>query len=448
MSHALSRSDEQRLLRNVQHLSDTLDSDTDLTATQAAEKIAAENGYGPDMIRLLCRSYNTGATLYQREANRGVLAKHASFDLADAETVIERLYQSPAKQASDAVLPGANELSKLLAYAAPARAPRMEIVKQAGDPSPYLYDPAERALRSEQARLKSAVDASRSAVYQARDRFYASVGQLGDYFKRASHEREFSYPEVRFVAESKYGQSGLAALDVIADRNGYTVKTASAPRKAVDWEQAPFSLLQEFLKAASAWAREQIEHKDLVKSSQEHLTTAVRKLPSVCTEEPSQSVLAGTSRDKQANQKRADLMTTLLASDMLRRSVSGSPKTPNSARQDALNTLSDPDHDDKLSEIETQTLLSGFLNNDEVISGYHPDDVTRGFNELSSLAPTAARQKTVMRPMLRKWLAQGGNVDTFEAADFAKTEKVLQDNVAPSKLRMFDPAPNETGKKE
>ena len=251
MSHPLSQADEQRLLRNVQHLSDALDGSSDLTATDVAEKIAAEHGYGPDMIRLLCRSYNTGATLYQREASKGILDKHASFDLADAETVIERLYSSnTGKRAAAEPLPSERELTRLFES---AQAPKVSTeIKRAGDPLPYLYDPAEQALRREQTRLKSAVEDSRNALYRSRSRFYEALSQFGDYFKRASHERDFSYPEVRFAAQHRYGNSGLAALDVVADRNGYTVKTASAPRKAIDWGKAPFSLLQEFLKAESA----------------------------------------------------------------------------------------------------------------------------------------------------------------------------------------------------
>ena len=84
--------------------------------------------------------------------------------------------------------------------------------------------------------------------------------------------------------------------------------------------------------------------------------------------------------------------------------------------------LSDPNHQNALREIEAQTMLSDFLNNDEVLSGFDPDEVLQAYNEVVSLSPHAATQPAVMRPLLRKRLAQG-SYEPFEAQQIADIEK-------------------------
>ena len=86
--------------------------------------------------------------------------------------------------------------------------------------------------------------------------------------------------------------------------------------------------------------------------------------------------------------------------------------------------MADPDHENAIRRIRAQTMLSDLMSNDEVISGYDPNEVLDAYNEVSQLSPMSATQPALVRPWLRKRLSQGA-VEPFEAAEMANVEKTL-----------------------
>jgi hypothetical protein len=71
-------------------------------------------------------------------------------------------------------------------------------------------------------------------------------------------------------------------------------------------------------------------------------------------------------------------------------------------------------------------MLNDFLSNDPVLSGYGRDEVLNAFNQVSQLAPHAARQPAVMRGLLRRMLQQEGVLETHEAGQVGQMEKMLK----------------------
>jgi hypothetical protein len=72
-------------------------------------------------------------------------------------------------------------------------------------------------------------------------------------------------------------------------------------------------------------------------------------------------------------------------------------------------------------------MIQDFMLNDEVISGYDPDEVISAYNEISELSPRSSVQPAIIRPLLRKHLTQGA-IEPFEAAEMADIETKLMKN--------------------
>jgi hypothetical protein len=51
--------------------------------------------------------------------------------------------------------------------------------------------------------------------------------------------------------------------------------------------------------------------------------------------------------------------------------------------QKQLKNLGDPEHEDKLRAIRTQTMLAELMSSDPIISGYSPSEVMEGYNNLA-----------------------------------------------------------------
>ena len=90
--------------------------------------------------------------------------------------------------------------------------------------------------------------------------------------------------------------------------------------------------------------------------------------------------------------------------------------------------LEDPNHDAQLREIRTQAMLSDLMH-DDVIGGYHPDQVAKAYNEIAQMAPRTAGQPMALAALLRKRLQ--GHTEPFEAKEVTDIEKGLKDTLSP-----------------
>jgi hypothetical protein len=81
-----------------------------------------------------------------------------------------------------------------------------------------------------------------------------------------------------------------------------------------------------------------------------------------------------------------------------------------------------PSQQFKLDKVKVKSMLSDFINNDEIISSYDNDEVISAFNELSESAPEAMKRPTVARAMLREHLAKG-SLGTYDLSPLLQYEK-------------------------
>jgi hypothetical protein len=104
-----------------------------------------------------------------------------------------------------------------------------------------------------------------------------------------------------------------------------------------------------------------------------------------------------------------------------------------------VGSLEDASHLDELRKIEAKTIANDLMARDEDISGYDPDQVAEAYNEVVKISPGLATQPAVLRPVLRRRLAQGV-LEPFEVQQLVDMEKnrrqtqgkgVLDDNGSP-----------------
>jgi hypothetical protein len=221
---------------------------------------------------------------------------------------------------------------------------------------------------------------------------------------------------------------GEPAADLFAQLRQYVPSPAAAPEKmasAVNFTEGVYAQVACTLKLAQAHA-EAVETLAAVKEGAEQRLASLSPFPqrgSGSTPSPASSSLL----------KAGSWLTPLLtgaaagAASNMRNSVS-----PANAAASIESELDDPDHLDELRGIQSRAMLAEMLNNDQVISGYAPEEVTNAYNEMVQLSPSAADQPALMRPLLRKRLSAGGT-EPFDAQQIADIEKTVQQTRSPAR---------------
>ena len=422
----ISKESEVRILDAIQdvcgHVNDGI------KPTDAVIKVAEDSDLNKHFIRLVCTGYNTGATTYQREKGAGVLDKLADFPIANTEKAIDALYPSKilspsVKKASTAV---SDEYSKApTAIKAAEFAVREKVASVALD---YGIEKISREIpREEQLQhamnqrgdIKREVQNHKTKYANSQDILLSSLGQLGDYFKQAY--TDWSFEEVDSAMSHRFGKAGSIVLDYVFDRNGSKEKRAQAKTyKAVNWEALPFRLATDCIKQAQAVNTLRAKYD----SFSEEAAEKIAELYAPFYPAPSENKVATTSvLGRSGMDKRSGIMGSVLGSSLV--SSLRDDRAPTDDLSKLIGDLNNPDQSREIRGIQARTMVQDFLLNDEVISGYDPDEVIRAYNEIAQLSPRGSTQPTIVRPLLRKQLTQGG-IESFEAAEIANIEDTIR----------------------
>ena len=249
----------------------------------------------------------------------------------------------------------------------------------------------------------------------ATDRLLCAMGEAGDWFKQSSA----AFFEADFVVQRVLGAPGKEVMDYIDTRNGGYARSGDYYKQAsaVDWTQAPYCLIKNCVDLARDVVH---KNRDYQKFAAEAAKQAEDLLaPFDCA--PLASVLTGAEEEKTSSM--GALLTGVFGKSLLDGAKGGQP-TPEQKIQGMAGDLADPDHESEMRQIQTKALLQDLLQNDEVISGYDPNEVIGAYNEMAKLSPASAIQPALVRPFLRKRMTQGA-IEPFEAAEIADVEKTI-----------------------
>ena len=335
--------------------------------TDAVIKVASDRDLPPNFVRLVCQGYNTGATNYQREKSASVLDKLADFPLASANKAIASLYPESPKTDSEKK----SETVISSEYAAPPK-PVLKAASYVDIPR----NPVEPYKRDSQMDMKKAFNAAlnekrsheekRHAYAVSQDGLLVDLGALGDYFKKSAYDRSWSFSDVDAVARQVYGDSGREVMNYVHTRNeskeARATDTASVS-KPIDWNKAPFTLLDSCVKAA----QEVTKLRDVYQRSIEATSTKVAELTFpfvVAPKQPNLSVLGN-----ELSEKSSGIMQSIVGSSIAKGMSKSTTPPVADLQENVVNKLTDPDHLNELRSIRAKAQLYDYLRNDEVISG-------------------------------------------------------------------------------
>jgi hypothetical protein len=437
----MDKAAEARLISAVREINGLVEGGSD--PTDAIIKIAQQHRFLPQTVPLLVNAYNVGRTAWQQEVGSGILGKQAEFPIARLEAVQAALY--PEKSASPGELrrqtavsadysrPPSPHLLRKLAACGPSPATiAFKLVKQAA----VRESPVQRVDRSlkKLAEDRRTAEHSRQKVAAAKERTIAHLGQVRDYFKQASQDR-LPYAAVAHNARLLFGNFAEPILK-FAYADAQLREPQQLPRLHVlqpaTLQMQPYQQIKAAIDSALALAGLETEQEHLQKSLTLKLADAV---PSFSPPSRGASPLLGTADSSES--KAAGFLTNALSAGLgatARGAVPSATEPRESAIQKTQLALTDPSHMQALRGIETQVMLNDMLSNDEVLSSYDPDQVLTVYNELARMGPRLAQQPAVMRPLLRKYMTQGG-IEPFEAQQITDMEKSMVgagDNMLPS----------------
>jgi hypothetical protein len=433
---------EEQLLNHVRDVqSYIVDGDS---PDDAIVKVARDARMHPDMLPLLVQAVNVGRQGYQREkfSGTGILNQVAEFPLARIENIKAALYPAKPQQPSGVLKASAVSADygrppkPVISYEkaahaklASAKLPASFFVQpEVG----YKGDPKTKVARMQTAKEQVAreIDNAKVAEVTARDRFLVAMGRVADYFKQADYNR-LSLAEVEWNAERLYGALATDVIDYVAARNrSKEARAAVAPRIArpVLPSDRPYADIRLAIDLGRKYADARRHVKDLEGAATEKIAQIMRPF-SEHFPTPPMGLLGRPPQDFSGQNKAASLLTAIGAG--IGSGVGGSmrqamqPKATPDLISDMGMELDDPAHNDELNGIEAKAMLNDLLANDEVISGFDPQEVSEAYNEITQLAPSSATQPALMRPLLRKRLTAGA-VEPFEAQQIADIEKTVR----------------------
>lgn len=233
------------------------------------------------------------------------------------------------------------------------------------------------------------------------------------------HEKRAAY-EARQVSPSIFDEPPPERPPLPERR---AVKEASA-QHLVHWDRPPYSLVTDCFLACERAVTTRIASEAFEKEAGEKIANRLR--PFVPTE---RNVITGSIWDAVSptdGEKQASILGLGAAG-----AIGGYAKGLAEAGQDrydkqlqkTVDKLSE--NDENLRAIQTRAMLHDMLQNDPVIGGYSPQEVTDAFNRISEVAPRAAQHRLIAQSLIRKYLEQASAVDPFDVDQLLGVEKKL-----------------------
>lgn len=394
--------------------------------TDAVVKVAQDLRLPPNTLDLVTRAYNVGRTTWQQDfGGDGILNKQAEFPIARIEDVRRSLYPTdpvtPAAEKAAAAVSEAYDHAPVsrqtITKAAHTRLPIAERIERQKN----AHTMVKRAF-SKAAEEKRALEDARRSYTNTRDHLQGAMGAVRDYFKQAEFLRE-DFSTVAYNSRLMFGEPAESVLDFARKEAGLAEPGRFRPGLVQAREDmAPYSLVKHAIDCGRQLLQDYKLFSALEKAAHTDVHDVIRPFTTAPNRHVSRtpSVLGAASSE---TEKGASFFSPLIGAG-IGASMKGlsQQKDPEQQVTKVEQQLTDPQHMQEIREIHARALLNDLMTNDEVISGYDPEEITEAFNEISQLSPRASTQPAVLRPLLRKQLTQGA-IDPHETEQMVNIEK-------------------------
>lgn len=404
----------------------------------AIAKIASDMKIPAGHIDLVAHAYNTGRTNMQRKSNTNVFDKAAEFTVANPANIIAKMFkQEKSAQEKFRSTSVSSEYTR-----EPTWTSNKPLVKSASrldltdgkTVEPYAKETEGDAKKAynEISFCKKSVDSFRVDATKLRDDIYKDVYSLVDFFKTAGN---VPFVDVKTNVSLLFDKAGTVIMDLVKERYPACEKQASLKKwSSANKNSEPYKTVARLVENIEVYT--DVTNK-LVKAA-ELVSEMEAALLRPFVRSPRHSILNGiipSSTEKvafgsvlgSAASRGVDLLQGSEIAKEVATQFPGTTPTDKLLRKD-LQKMYDPEHESNLRNAQVHSMLHDLISNDDVISGHHPEDTLRIYNELSQVAPRVASQKMFVRSHLRKRLQYGGDqVDPFEIIQLLDAEKKLKD---------------------
>lgn len=430
-----------------------------MSPNDAVVKAATDSSLRPSEISLVVHAYNTGRTSRQRADGSDVFQKSAEFPLADASTVLERMYPTTVKTASvqrrETIVSPEYSYSPLPMLERKARWDKKAQVadwrtmhgQKIEPPPPLPVDPDHqfRVAASNIDRLKRAAEESRRQASSAFDQLGDAFMSLTSYFRRPDAK---PLPVVKEAVILLHGDKGEQLMDQLVKvtpsltklanhRVGQSLLGQSGVTKFattlddLDCTAEPFNLVAAVMGCLADYKEKSAAHQTAVDTFNTEAGKTIRPFVEPAGSESIAGPLSEQEKTAVDMMNPLSLMGTYSLLNRTMQPIANKIKAPDDMKVDrAVRELNDPTHESRLREINTQAMLQDLMLNDDVISGYPSHEVTNAFNDIVQISPSVADQRMLIQNLLRKKLQQG-QLDTFEQDQLLGFEDKLRRQFQP-----------------
>lgn len=429
---SLSKEAEQKLIGAIERAAGYVNDG--MAPNDAIVKSAAENNVPAGHINLMVHAYNTGRTTKQREQGEGTLEKAADFQLADADTVRNRLFPKDVKTAAqlkrehvvstDYAVSPAGMLQRRKAATAKEAAAAVALPEKTWIPPPRDEQAAARKAASAKRAAELSFEELRRQSTAAHAKAAAAMETLHQYFR---HPGNVSFQDAVRETELRLGDDGVNVLKKLAAVYPFLEKQA-ATKQLFMGDCEPVTLVSNVLNAVEQYndARSLVPVKQAAigkKEAPEFITGSILYNPA---DEPLTLKGAADEKSPMTGMGSGFFGGATLAPRLVSQTLATKAKEPKDFKVDAFNSLTDPAHENELRNIRAQGALHDLIVNDPVISGHDPHEVALAFNELADLSPNFVDSPAMMQALLRKRLEAGQMAD-FDIKQLVDIEKSRAD---------------------
>lgn len=396
MATKLSLSTQQKLLSVVEKAAAQVADGESPNA--CIEKLATEHSLRSGEIELVCRAYNVARTNKTREDGDSLHEKSASFELADYEQIVDKLF--PKTVAPIDVLKKQGHSSLLCDPYAVPRAVTGHIEKAATFTSSlplstFAEDPA--MVRSRISRQTAKLAHAILGVIAEEPKLCRQKGEalqkLANFFRQTDGP---SYPAVCGVAAA-VSPDGAEVLQAI----GLLDPGISKRAYSKDFVNLDHPVFTAMTKAAELC----LDHRKAVLTNQD-IIGGIALLTAKFHDDSLMPEMV----------KKADIASALTFAGLhgaITNAFSGHhEKIQNLDAADTVDSavkgIGSPAHEARLKRIALEARLQELASSDPVIKGRNLDEIAREFNGLAEFAPEHAARRIPLQMSLRRQLTQEG----------------------------------------
>lgn len=411
----MTRKKEADLVSGVESMINLVNSGA--TPTEALQKVASTKGLGEEYIRRVGEAYNQSRTLYELGTRDGA-SRLGTWEMADINKVASvlapkqdnMLFGSHLQKAASSAdyisswgkVRNNGRLSETLGRGHTKAAELSEPGQLGGNlPNPKKEEP--------KVEKKPAV-ASKDPRFLELSSAEEKVSQcLSDavYHLRTGYLQGRPFHEIEKAAHKKWGKNADAIMESL-----YAMSHAKSAgqRRALSAELDPSSVTLTDLIAPTFASVERLVgaavdmHK---RAGSLGVKPMANRLPAEKRAEDNSGLIDSVSSPTKKIQGTA----LGLADKVVGPEDQVRDKAKSTYREELgknVLKLEDPDFKNEAQAIDAKYTLADLMSNDDIIKGYQPDEVLEAFNDISEVAPEAARSGVIMRDLLRRHLTQGG----------------------------------------